>query len=97
MNNYAERSVKFLELYDMTEEGKVVPDDQIDLRGVLCPINFVKTKLKLEMMDSGQVLEVILDDGEPIRSVPRSLKEEGHKIIKVENMEGAYRLLVKKV
>ncbi|MDN3511427.1 MAG: sulfurtransferase TusA family protein [Candidatus Jettenia sp. CY-1] len=80
----------------MVEDGNINPDEQIDLRGVLCPINFVKTKLKLEMMDSGQVLEVILDDGEPIRSVPRSLKEEGHKIIKVENLQGAYRLLVKK-
>ncbi|KKO18434.1 MAG: preprotein translocase subunit TatB [Candidatus Brocadia sp.] len=80
----------------MTEEEKMAPDDKIDLRGVLCPINFVKTKLKLEMMDSGQVLEVILDDGEPIRSVPRSIKEEGHKIVKVENLEGGYRLLIKK-
>lgn len=80
----------------MVEDGKIVPDDRIDLRGVLCPINFVKTKLKLEMLDSGQILEVILDDGEPIRSVPRSVKEEGHKIIKVENMENAYRLLIKK-
>ncbi len=80
----------------MADDEKTVPDDSIDLRGVLCPINFVKTKLKLEMMDAGQILEVILDDGEPIRSVPRSLKEEGHKIIKVESKEGAYRLLVKK-
>ena len=80
----------------MADGEKLIPDDQIDLRGVLCPINFVKTKLKLEMRDSGQILEVLLDDGEPIRSVPRSVKEEGHKIIKVENIEGAYRLLIKK-
>jgi tRNA 2-thiouridine synthesizing protein A len=80
----------------MGEDEKVVPDDKIDLRGVLCPINFVKTKLKLEMLDSGQVLEIILDDGEPIRSVPRSIKEEGHKVVKVENIEGAYRLLIRK-
>ena len=80
----------------MGENEKIIPDEKIDLRGVLCPINFVKTKLMLEMMDSGQILEVILDDVEPIRSVPRSIKEEGHKIIKVENMEGAYHLLIKK-
>lgn len=80
----------------MVNEEKIVPDDKIDLRGVLCPINFVKTKLKLEMMDSGQVLEVILDDGEPLRSVPRSIKEEGHKIVKVENVKNAYRLLIRK-
>jgi tRNA 2-thiouridine synthesizing protein A len=71
-------------------------DEKIDLRGVLCPINFVKTKLKLEMMEGGQVLEVTLDDGEPMRNVPRSLKEEGHKIIKVEKLDGGYKLFVKK-
>ncbi|MDI6760071.1 MAG: sulfurtransferase TusA family protein [Candidatus Brocadiaceae bacterium] len=72
------------------------PDQSIDLRGVLCPMNFVKTKLKLEEMETGQVLEVFLDDGEPMRSVPRSVKEEGHKIVQVENMGKAYKLLIKK-
>jgi tRNA 2-thiouridine synthesizing protein A len=48
------------------------------------------------MMDDGQVLEVTLDDGEPMRNVPRSLKAEGHKIIKVEKLDGGYKLLVKK-
>lgn len=80
----------------MTEEEKFIPNDTIDLRGVLCPINFVKTKLKLEMLETGQLLEVILDDGEPMRSVPRSIKEEGHKIIKVENLDNSYRILIKK-
>lgn len=77
----------------MTEEK---PDDSLDLRGVLCPMNFVKTKLKLEEMEGGQVLEVFLDEGEPMRSVPRSVKEEGHKIIQVENLEKGYRILIKK-
>ncbi|MFN3466687.1 MAG: sulfurtransferase TusA family protein [Candidatus Brocadiales bacterium] len=72
------------------------PDQSIDLRGVLCPMNFVKTKLKLEEMETGQVLEVFLDDGEPMRSVPRSVKEEGHKVVQVENMGKAYKLLIKK-
>ncbi|HHT9155014.1 MAG: sulfurtransferase TusA family protein [Planctomycetes bacterium] len=77
----------------MTEEK---PDQSIDLRGVLCPMNFVKTKLKLEEMETGQVLEVFLDDGEPMRSVPRSVKEEGHKVVQVENIGKAYKLLIKK-
>ncbi len=72
------------------------PNDSIDLRGVLCPMNFVKTKLKLEEMQSGQILEVFLDDGEPMRSVPKSIKEDGHKIIKVDNLGEAYRILIKK-
>lgn len=71
-------------------------NERLDLRGVLCPINFVKTKLKLEEMQSGQVLEIILDDGEPIMNVPRSVKEEGHRIVRVENMEEAFKLFIKK-
>jgi tRNA 2-thiouridine synthesizing protein A len=77
----------------MSENGI---DEEIDLRGVLCPINFVKTKLKLETMEDGQILEVTLDDGEPMRNVPRSLKADGHKIIKVEKLDEGYKLLVKK-
>ena len=71
-------------------------DEKLDLTGVICPINFVKTKLKLEDMETGQILEIILDDGDPMRNVPRSIKEEGHKIIKVENLGKSYRLLVEK-
>ncbi len=71
-------------------------DETIDLRGVLCPINFVKTKLKLEMMEDGQILEIALDDGEPMRNVPRSVKEEGHKVVGVEKIDDGYKILVKK-
>jgi len=63
---------------------------------VMCPTNFVKTKLKLEAMDEGEVLEVILDSGEPIQNVPKSVKEEGHKIVKVEKEDGAFKLMIKK-
>ena len=50
---------------------EVAPHAVLDLRGVICPYNFVKTKLRLETMQPGQVLEVFLDDGEPIRKRPR--------------------------
>ncbi len=73
-----------------------VVNEKIDLRGVLCPINFVKTKLKLEKMENEQVLEVTLDDGEPMRNVPRSVKEEGHKIVKVEEFGDGYKIYIKK-
>jgi sulfite reductase (ferredoxin) len=71
-----------------------------DLRGVACPMNYVKTKLKLEMMDAGQQLEVWLDAGEPIRNVPMSLKNDGHKVLLQEALEpeaAHYRILVEKV
>ncbi|MBI5143500.1 MAG: sulfurtransferase TusA family protein [Candidatus Omnitrophica bacterium] len=76
------------------EERK--PDASLDLRGIVCPTNFVKTKLKLEEMNQGQVLEIVIDSGEPIANVPRSIKEEGHKIIKAEKVNDHFRLLIEK-
>jgi len=52
-----------------------------DLRGVACPMNFVKTKMALSQLNAGQVLQVLLDDGEPIENVPKSVEAEGHRII----------------
>jgi sulfite reductase (ferredoxin) len=71
-----------------------------DLRGVACPLNYVKTKLKLEMMDAGEQLEVWLDAGEPIKNVPMSLRNDGHKVLAEEPLEPAaahFRVLVEKV
>lgn len=71
-------------------------DVSLDLRGVMCPTNFVKAKLKLEMMDAGQVLELVLDSGEPIANVPKSIKEEGHKIVEVNKEGDHFRIKIEK-
>ncbi len=71
-------------------------DRNVDLRGVSCPLNYVKTKLKLEEMEVGKVLEILLDDGEPIVNVPRSAKEDGHKILGIEQIESYFKVLVRK-
>ena len=71
-----------------------------DLRGVMCPLNYVKTKLKLEMMDAGERLEVWLDAGDPIKNVPMSLRNDGHKILAEEPLEPDarhFKVLVEKV
>ncbi|MBN4054283.1 sulfurtransferase TusA family protein [Nitrospira defluvii] len=76
-------------------ESKKKPDHFLDLSGVMCPMNFVKTKLQLEDMAPGQILEVILDDGEPVKNVPRSVKAEGHKILELEETsDGHHRLII---
>lgn len=71
-------------------------DSTLDITRDVCPITFVKTKLKLEQMNRGEILEVILNDGEPIRNVPRSIKDEGHRIVLVEQTGEKYRLLIEK-
>lgn len=69
---------------------------KLDLSGVPCPINFVKTKLKLEEIGEGDLLEVVLDDGEPIANVPRAVKDEGHKVLKVEPEGERFRVLIER-
>lgn len=77
-------------------DAEVQADAELDLRGVICPYNFVKTKLKLETMGAGQVLAVILDDGEPIRNVPRSVSDDGHTVLRQESFDRAYRVIIRK-
>ena len=61
-------------------------DEQVDITDVVCPVTFVKAKVALEEMD------------EPVQNVPRSIKEEGHQILKLDtNDDGTYTLFVKKV
>ena len=70
----------------------------IDLRGVCWPTNFVKDKLALEDLDDGTFARILLDDGEPVKNVPRSLKADGHKLISLaQTDEGHYILELKKI
>lgn len=79
----------------MNEELKV--DDSLDITDVVCPITFVKVKMALEDLENGQILDVHLNEGEPIQNVPRSLKDEGHKVLSVQkNDDETYNLLVQK-
>ena len=73
-------------------------DDMVDITDVVCPLTFGKAKVAIEELEEGQILSVKMNDGEPVQNVPRSLKEEGHQILKLlNNGDGTYNLLVKKV
>ncbi|MEI6064270.1 MAG: sulfurtransferase TusA family protein [Pseudanabaena sp. ELA748] len=68
----------------------------IDLRGVPCPLSFVRAKLHLEKLESGQVLEVLLDAGEPIEQVPNSLISDGHLVKSIDERDRFFALTVQK-
>jgi tRNA 2-thiouridine synthesizing protein A len=72
------------------------PDTELDLRGVICPYNFVKTKLKLEAMEQGQILSVLLDEGDPIRNVPLSVSNEGHTVLSQDRLQEFYRVRIRR-
>lgn len=72
-------------------------DETVDITDVVCPVTFVKAKVALEELDEGQILSIRMNDGEPVQNVPRSIKEEGHQILKLDdNEDGTYTLYVKK-
>lgn len=68
----------------------------LDLRGVSCPMNFVKAKLAMDKLKIGETIEFQLDDGEPIVNVTRSMKDEGHQVLLVTPENSHFRLLVEK-
>ena len=73
-------------------------DDTVDITDVVCPVTFVKAKVALEELDEGQILSIRMNDGEPVQNVPRSMKEEGHKVLKLtDNEDGTYTMYVRKV
>ncbi len=72
------------------------PNAQLDLRGTPCPINFVRTKLRLQQMQPGDLLEVWLDPGEPIEQVPDSLTMAGYPIEKITDCSGYFSLFVRR-
>ena len=78
------------------QAGIVVGKRTRDLRGVACPMNFVKTKIELSGMKSGELLEILLDDGAPIRNVPGSVRNEGHHILEQKKNENFWSVLIRK-
>jgi len=75
----------------------VVQKAHLDVTGDICPITWVRTKLALEELDDGDVLEVRVNEGEPLRNIPGSAKDEGHKVIAVRPAgDGVYILDIRR-
>ncbi len=64
----------------------ITPDFEFDLKGEVCPYTFVKSKLALEMLESGQILQVVVDNDESATNVPKSLTNEGNTVMGVDKM-----------
>lgn len=78
------------------QEGLKV-DRKIDIRGLVCPYTFVKSKLAIEDMEVGEVLEIVLNNEEAVHNIPRSMRDHGHSVLKVEQTgEGQWVLVIRK-
>ena len=72
-------------------------DKSIDIRGEVCPYTYVRSKLAIEGMQQGQMLEIILDQKPAVENVPRSMENEGHKILEVTQLNQTdWKIVVRK-
>jgi tRNA 2-thiouridine synthesizing protein A len=76
------------------------PAARVDVRDSTCPITWVRTRIALERLRRGEVLEVLLREGEPLQNLPGSAVEDGHRVVAIEPLHGdgagAWRILVEK-
>ncbi|MBP5705418.1 MAG: sulfurtransferase TusA family protein [Paludibacteraceae bacterium] len=69
----------------------------LDITKEHCPMTFVKTKIKLAQIAEGDILEVILLEGEPLKNVPKSATEQGYNVLDVSHVEGnIYKVTIQK-
>lgn len=79
----------------MSNEIKI--DKTVDIRGQICPYTFVRSKLAIEKMNEGEVLEIITDHKPASENVPRSMENEGQKVLKIEQTgDKEWRIVVRK-
>lgn len=73
-------------------------DEFVDITDKVCPLTFVKAKVTLDELDVGQILAVRMNEGEPVQNVPRSMKDDGQQVLKLQNNnDGTYTMYVKKI
>jgi tRNA 2-thiouridine synthesizing protein A len=73
--------------------GKV---EHIDLCGVKCPLNWAKAKVRLEYLERGDILELLIDDPKGRRDIPRAAEAEGYVIVSIEETDGRWRIAIEK-
>lgn len=82
---------------DIAARDDLRVDEELNLRGEVCPYTFVKSKLALEDLEPGKILRVIVDNPESAENVPRSLANEGNEVLSVGPLgREAWSILVKK-
>jgi tRNA 2-thiouridine synthesizing protein A len=84
-----------------TESKKNNQIHRLDIRGKICPMTFVYTKLQLEKMNAGELLEVTLDFPAALRNIPDNCKRQSLgeiiEIIKTEKKKKEWILIIKKI
>lgn len=78
----------------MTTTAYPKHDKAIDITAETCPMTFVRTRLALDAMETGQILLVRLKGEDPLRNVPRAAADQGHEPLDLLAQEDGTHILV---
>ncbi len=91
------KSLKGEEHYSFNLVLKTMTTVKLDITAEHCPMTFVKTKIQLSKLQSGDILEVLLMEGEPLQNVPKSAREQGFKVLDISHVEGqVHKVIIEK-
>jgi TusA-related sulfurtransferase len=82
---------------DKTSPGLPAPAETLDITREVCPMTYVRTRLALDRLHPGELLEVLLKGDEPRRNVPATALSQGHQVLLAEHRpDGVTRLLLQR-
>lgn len=70
--------------------------EHIDLYGVKCPLNWAKAKVRLEYLERGDILEVLINDPKGHRDIPRAAEAEGYAIVSIDEIDGGWKIAIER-
>ena len=73
--------------------GKI---EQMNLCGVKCPLNWAKAKVRLEDLERGDILELLIDNPKGRRDIPRAAEAEGYAVVSIHEAEGRWCIVIEK-
>lgn len=77
-------------------EDELQPVATLELLGLKCPENSMRATLKLDELDEGEVLELIVDGGETLTTMVPNLEDEGYPVLRqTERPDGTWSVLVR--
>ena len=66
----------------------------LDLRGVKCPLSWARARVRLETLRRGDQLDLLLDDAQGVRDVPRAAEAAGYHVVAVAGEQDHWRITI---
>jgi tRNA 2-thiouridine synthesizing protein A len=77
-------------------EGAPAWDEELDARGLLCPLPVLKARKRLGVLAPGAVLRVLADDPAARIDFPHFCGQTGHALVAQAEREGRQEYLIRR-